>query len=40
MRRQLTELHEQEREPVAALWAAEPSIYGRFGYAPATFRGG
>ncbi|MGY1702670.1 GNAT family N-acetyltransferase [Geodermatophilus sp. SYSU D00766] len=40
MRRQLTELHEQEREPVAALWASESSIYGRFGYAPATVRGG
>jgi predicted acetyltransferase len=40
MRRQLTELHEQGREPVAALWASESSIYGRFGYAPATFRGG
>ncbi len=40
MRRQLDELHEQEREPVAALWAAESSIYGRFGYAPATWRGG
>ncbi|SDY05924.1 Predicted acetyltransferase [Modestobacter sp. DSM 44400] len=40
MRRQLTELHEQEREPVAALWAAESSIYGRFGYASATWRGG
>jgi predicted acetyltransferase len=40
MRRQLTELHEQEREPVAALWAAEAPIYGRFGYGPATFRGG
>ncbi|HEY0401806.1 MAG TPA: GNAT family N-acetyltransferase [Blastococcus sp.] len=40
MRRQLTEMHEQEREPVAALWAAEYPIYGRFGYAPATFRGG
>ncbi|TFV57755.1 GNAT family N-acetyltransferase [Geodermatophilus sp. DF01-2] len=39
MRRQLTELHEQEREPVAALWASESSIYGRFGYAPATERG-
>src|ERR671921_1648204 len=39
MRRQLTELHEQQREPVAALWAAEYPIYGRFGYAPATFRG-
>jgi predicted acetyltransferase len=38
MRRQLTELHEQQREPVAALWAAEYPIYGRFGYAPATAR--
>jgi predicted acetyltransferase len=40
MRRQLTELHEQQREPVAALWASEFPIYGRFGYAPAAFRGG
>jgi predicted acetyltransferase len=40
MRRQLTELHEQQREPVAGLCAAEYPIYGRFGYAPATFRGG
>jgi predicted acetyltransferase len=40
MRRQLTDLHEQQREPVAALWAAEYPIYGRFGYAAATFRGG
>ena len=40
MRRQLDEVHEQGREPVAALWAAEASIYGRFGYAPASFRGG
>jgi predicted acetyltransferase len=40
MRRQLTGLHEEQREPVAALWAAEHPIYGRFGYAPATFRGG
>jgi predicted acetyltransferase len=40
MRRQLDEVHEQGREPVAALWAAESSIYGRFGYAPATWRGG
>src|SRR5215203_1309854 len=40
MRRQLTELHEQEREPVAALWASEASIYGRFGYAPAAWRSG
>jgi predicted acetyltransferase len=40
MRRQLTELHEQQREPVAALWAAEYPIYGHFGYATATWRGG
>src|SRR3954470_25024933 len=40
MRRQLTELHDQEREPVAALWASEFAIYGRFGYAPAAYRGG
>ncbi len=32
MRKQLTELHERQREPVAALWASEGSIYGRFGY--------
>jgi predicted acetyltransferase len=30
MRRELTEL--QEQEPVAALWASEGGIYGRFGY--------
>src|SRR5919106_16852 len=35
MRRQLTELHEQGREAVAGLWAAEYPIYGRFGYATA-----
>jgi len=40
MRRQLDEIHEQEREPVAALWAAEASIYGRFGYGPASWKGG
>lgn len=40
MRRQLEEVQEAGREPVAALWAAESSIYGRFGYAPASFRGG
>ncbi len=32
MTRQLAELHEQHREPVAALWASESAIYGRFGY--------
>lgn len=40
MRRQLDELHEQGREPVAALWAAEAPIYGRYGHAPAAQRGG
>jgi predicted acetyltransferase len=38
MRRQLTELHEQEREPVAALWASEPTIYRRYGYGLASRR--
>lgn len=32
MRHQLTELHEGQAEPVAALWASESGIYGRFGY--------
>ena len=40
MRRQLDEVRAAGREPVAALWAAEGAIYGRFGYAPATRRGG
>jgi predicted acetyltransferase len=40
MRRQLDEVHAAGREPVATLWAAESSIYGRFGYAPAARRGG
>ena len=40
MRRQLDEVHAAGREPVAALWAAESSIYGRFGYAPAAQRAG
>ena len=35
MRRQLTDLHQQDREPVAALWASEAGIYGRFGYGSA-----
>jgi len=39
MQRQLTEVHEAQGEPVAALWAAEAGIYGRFGYAPATSNG-
>jgi predicted acetyltransferase len=32
MRAQLHGLHERGAEPVLALWAAEASIYGRFGY--------
>jgi len=40
MRRQLDAVQAAGREPVAALWGAEASIYGRFGYAPATRRGG
>lgn len=36
MRRQLTDLHEAEREPIAALRPSEAAIYGRFGYGPAT----
>jgi predicted acetyltransferase len=39
MRRHLDAVHERQREPVAALWASEGSIYGRFGYAPATSSG-
>ncbi len=40
MRRQLDDVHAAGREPLAALWAAEGGIYGRFGYAPAVWRGG
>lgn len=32
MRKQLSELYETGAEPVAALTASEPAIYGRFGY--------
>jgi predicted acetyltransferase len=32
MERQLADVHEQGREAIAALWASEPVIYGRFGY--------
>jgi predicted acetyltransferase len=35
MRRQLDDVR-AGGEPVAALWASEAAIYGRFGYAPAT----
>lgn len=36
MRRQLTELNEQQREPVAVLRPSEAGIYERYGYGPAT----
>jgi predicted acetyltransferase len=37
MHRQLHDLHELGRESFAALWASEPSIYGRFGYGLASW---
>ena len=37
MRRQLDDVHEAGREPIAALWASEPAIYGRFGYGNASY---
>ena len=36
MRAVLTDLHERAAEPVAALWASEAAIYGRWGWGPAT----
>ncbi len=36
MRRQLDDVHRGGREPIAALWASEPAIYGRFGYGMAS----
>lgn len=36
MGRQLSDLHD-EGTAVAALWASEPGIYGRFGYGPAAW---
>jgi predicted acetyltransferase len=38
MHRQLHEIADAGREPVAVLWASETSIYPRFGYGPATSR--
>jgi predicted acetyltransferase len=38
MRAQLDDAHERG-EPLAALWASEETIYGRFGYGPAAFCG-
>ncbi|UER54775.1 GNAT family N-acetyltransferase [Kineosporiaceae bacterium SCSIO 59966] len=36
VRHHLHAVHEAGREPVSALWAAEPAIYGRFGYGQAS----
>jgi predicted acetyltransferase len=36
MRRQLADVHAAGREAIAALWASEGRIYGRFGYAVAS----
>ncbi|MBB4928123.1 GNAT family N-acetyltransferase [Kitasatospora kifunensis] len=36
MRAQLTDLYENQREPIAALRPSEAGIYGRYGYGPAT----
>jgi predicted acetyltransferase len=36
MRRQLADVHAEGREAIAALWASEGRIYGRFGYAVAS----
>ncbi|MEV6816328.1 GNAT family N-acetyltransferase, partial [Micromonospora sp. NPDC051296] len=38
MRRQLREIHDARREPVAVLWASEGRIYPRFGYGMASQR--
>ncbi|WP_203831048.1 GNAT family N-acetyltransferase [Actinoplanes palleronii] len=38
MHRQLIDIAEAGREPLAVLWASETSIYPRFGYGPAAFR--
>jgi predicted acetyltransferase len=38
MRAQLDDVHERG-EPLAALWASSETIYGRFGYGPASLRG-
>jgi predicted acetyltransferase len=38
MRRQLHDIAEAGREPIAVLWASETTIYPRFGYGPAASR--
>lgn len=40
MHRQLRDVHEAGREPVAVLWASEEPIYGRYGYGPASHQVG
>ena len=35
MRRQLTDIADRDQEPVAALWASEAPLYGRYGYGSA-----
>jgi predicted acetyltransferase len=37
MRRQLADIHDAGAEAIAALWASESVIYGRFGYGVATW---
>jgi len=39
MARQLREVHDRGTEPIAALYASEGSIYGRFGYGLASYQG-
>jgi len=39
MARQLREVHERGTEPIAALYASEGTIYGRFGYGLASYKG-
>jgi predicted acetyltransferase len=38
MRRQLRDVHDAHREPIAVLWASESAIYPRFGYGLAAQR--
>ncbi|MEU4694104.1 GNAT family N-acetyltransferase [Actinoplanes sp. NPDC023714] len=40
MHRQLRDIAEAGREPIAVLWASETKIYPRFGYGPACSRSG
>lgn len=40
MHRQLRDVHQARREPVAVLWASEEPIYGRYGYGPASHQVG